>query len=365
MRVFIISSLKYIFLSLTVLCALLTGLFVTVSIATTEVSESNTPEPISVFQTNKKSDGWRAIRHGIEGRVSIPDKKAGILIQSDGEYWRSIRNGPVTYFGMMSIIGTFCLLLIFYFWRGRIKINGKKGQNEILRFKFLERFAHWLTATSFIILAVTGLNILYGKYYLLPILGADLFSKITYIGKLSHNFIGFSFIFGIFMMFFMWIHQNIPNKKDIIWLKEGGGLFSKSKHPPAEKFNAGQKIVFWVVILGGASVSFSGIILLIPFELKPFSSTFSLFNQLGLSFFPSELSLIQEMQLAQVWHTVVAIFMIVAIIAHIYIGSLGMEGAFQAMGSGKVDLKWAEEHHKYWVDRIKKDRPDDIKRIKS
>ncbi len=364
MKIFLLSGIKYILLSLTIFFALLTSLFVTISVATTEVNTENAIDPVGVFQGNKKSDGWRAVRKGIEGRVSIPDKKAGVLIQSDGENWRLIRNGPITLFGIISIIGILILLLIFYLWRGRIAIRGNKGQNEILRFKFFERFAHWLTATSFIILAITGLNILYGKYYLLPILGSDIFSQITYIGKVSHNFIGFSFIFGIILMFFMWLHHNIPNKKDIAWLRMGGGLFSKNIHPPAEKFNAGQKIIFWIVILGGISVSFSGIVLLIPFELKPFGSTFAFFNQLGLSFFPTKLSLIQEMQLAQIWHTIVAIFMIVAIIGHIYIGSLGMEGAFQAMGSGKVDLKWAEEHHSYWVDRVKKKNPEEINKIK-
>ena len=59
-----------------------------------------------------------------------------------------------------------------------------------------------------------------------------------------------------------------------------------------------------------------------------------------------------EMQLSQLWHAIVSFALIGIILAHIYIGSLGMEGAYDAMGSGEVDLNWAKEHHSLWVEEV-------------
>jgi formate dehydrogenase subunit gamma len=155
----------------------------------------------------------------------------------------------------------------------------------------------------------------------------------------------------------MWVGHNLPRRADVVWLMKGGGMFKKGVHPPAYKFNAGQKLVFWAVILLGTSVSMSGLSLLLPYELPLFAKTFEVMNQLGFALvwgapLPTDLSPIAEMQLAQLWHAVVALAMIVVIIAHIYIGTLGMEGAFDAMGSGQVDLNWAKEHHNLWVEQM-------------
>ena len=297
------------------------------------------------------SEIWRAIRKGVSGSVSIPDKKAGQLVQSDGDSWRAFKNGPLSQFGGYLLLLIIILLGLFYVGRGKIMIDGGASGKTIERFNSLERFTHWLTASSFIILSVTGLNILYGRYVFKPILGPEIFSILTQWGKVTHNFIAFAFIIGIVLMFILWVRDNIPNKHDWKWLMVGGGMFSKGIHPPAKRFNAGQKIIFWVVILGGGSLTASGLALLFPFEIQPWAGTFALLNKFGLEL-PTSLTPLQETQLSVIWHSFVSLIMIAIVIAHIYIGSVGMEGAIDAMGDGQVDTRWAEGHHNLWFKEV-------------
>lgn len=297
---------------------------------------------------------WRALRQGESGMVSIPDKKSGVLIQSEGENWRAIRNGPLSTYGVWGMLGMIILLALFFVVRGRIRIEAGPSDARIERFNGLERFTHWLMATSFIILAVTGLNMLYGRYFLPDVLGPEAFSLITLWGKIGHNYLAFAFMLGVIMAFFLWIGHNLPSRHDIVWLLKAGGMFTKGTHPPARKFNAGQKVIFWIVILGGISISLSGITLLFPFETHFFEHTFRFLASIGIDGlfgypFPVEVTPLQEQQLAQLWHGAVGLILIIVIIAHIYIGTLGMEGAFDAMGSGQVDENWAREHHSLWV----------------
>jgi len=274
---------------------------------------------------------WRAIRQGIQGKVSIPDKKAGVLVQSEGEEWRSIRNGPVSNYGVWLILGTIAVLALFFTARGRIRIeNGRTGRT-ILRFASFERFIHWTVAVSFILLALTGLNLLYGRYVVKPWMGADTFAMVTLAGKFVHNYIGLLFILGLTIMFLIWIRQNVPTRIDLIWLAKGGGMFKRGVHPPARKFNAGQKIVFAAVIIGGALLSYSGLNLMFPFTLE---------------------TTVQDMQQTQLLHAIGALALTAVIIAHIYIGTIGMEGAIDAMWSGRVEENWAREHHNLWFKEL-------------
>lgn len=292
---------------------------------------------------------WRDVRRGDQGYVSIPNKSAGVLVQSGGESWRSFRNGPYRTWAGYIMLGTVALLSLFFALRGRVRIEDGRSGYVIERFNGLERFAHWLTATCFIILALTGLNVMFGRYLLLPILGKDAFAAMAMWGKLAHDFIGFGFMVGIVLMFLLWVSHNIPNRFDLVWLAKGGGMFGS--HAPARKFNAGQKLIFWAVVLGGISLSLSGLQLIFPFTFHFFSGTLGLLHQIGFDV-PASISPMAEQQLATVWHGGMAAFMIAVIIAHIYIGTLGMEGAFEAMGTGHVDLNWAREHHDRWVEEL-------------
>jgi len=212
----------------------------------------------------------------------------------------------------------------------------------------------WLTASCFVILALTGLNMLYGRYVLRPLIGPQAFSWLTIGGKYAHDFLAFGFMLGLVLMFVLWVAHNFPNRYDLIWLAKGGGMFRRGVHPPARKFNAGQKIIFWLVILGGVSVSLSGLMLLFPFQLHMFGPTFEVVDRLFNQQLPAQLTALQEMQLAQLWHAIMGLFLTIVIIAHIYIGTIGMEGAFDAMGSGEVDRNWAREHHNLWVEELER-----------
>ena len=318
--------------------------------------------PGGALGNRSDSELWRMIRQGTQGNVSIPDKKAGILIQSEGESWRALRNGPLSTLGIWAMLGMVILLALFFALRGRIKIEHGRSGRLVERFNLIERIGHWLTAVSFIILAITGLNILYGRYVLPQVIGKEAFSTISQAGKWVHDYVAFAFMAGLVMIFVLWVMHNLPSRHDLIWLAKGGGLFTKGSHPSSRKFNAGQKIIFWVTILGGLSLSLSGWVLLDPFQYAMFAKTFQFLNIFGFNL-PTEITVVQEQQLAQLWHGAISLFMIAVILAHIYIGSMGMEGAFAAMGSGKVDVNWAREHHDLWLEEVEKAAADEAAKV--
>jgi formate dehydrogenase subunit gamma len=300
------------------------------------------------------ADFWRAVRRGEQFTTSLPDDRGGLLIQSEGDNWQAFRNGPLSTYGAWALLGIVALLALFFAIRGRIRLEHGWSGRRILRFNFVDRFAHWLTATCFVVLALTGLNMLYGRYLLRPLIGPELFSMLMLGGKYAHNFLAFGFIIGLVLIVALWLWHNFPNRYDLVWVAKGGGMFTKGTHPPAKKFNAGQKLVFWLVVLGGISVSLSGLMLMFPFQYEAFGPTFVWINRIFGTELPTTLAPIQEMQLAQLWHAIMGLFLTVLIIAHIYIGTIGMEGAFDAMGSGEVDLNWAREHHSVWVSDLER-----------
>jgi formate dehydrogenase subunit gamma len=262
----------------------------------------------------------------IEGRIDIPDTKAGVLIQPAGRTWEYFHEVLLHRGGAIVILGTIALLALAYFILGKIRIAEGRSGKKILRFEAFERFSHWLTAVSFVILGLTGLNITFGKVLLLPLIGPDAFASVSQAAKYVHNFVSFSFVVGLVLIMVIFFRDNLFEKVDLEWIKQGGG-FIKNKHAPAGRFNFGEKLVYWLSVAGGIAVSLSGFLLLFPF-------------------YGTEIA---EMQLAQVVHAVVAVLFVALILAHIYIGTLGMEGAFEAMGTGEVDLNWAKEHHDLWL----------------
>ena len=270
----------------------------------------------------------------IEGRIDIPDKRASVLIQPAGREWDYFHEVILHWLGAIVILGMLALLALAYLVMGRIRISSGRSGRKVHRFNGFERFSHWLTAVSFVLLGLTGLNITFGKLVLVPAIGPEAFSAFAQSAKYVHNFVSFSFVVGLVLIVALWIKDNIPRKVDIDWVKQGGG-FIKSKHAPAGRFNAGEKLVFWFALGAGAAVIVSGYFLLFPFYLTN----------------------IAGMQIAQVVHAVVAVLFVAVILAHIYIGTLGMEGAFEAMGTGEVDLNWAKEHHDRWLeDQLARER---------
>jgi formate dehydrogenase subunit gamma len=264
----------------------------------------------------------------IQGDILIPDQRESVLIQPAGRVWRYFHEVLLHWIGAAVILGMIALLGIGFLLIGRLRISAGRSGWKVHRFSAFERFSHWLTASSFVVLALTGLNITFGKLLLMPLVGHDAFSRIAEAAKYVHNFISFAFVIGLASIVIIWFRDNIPRKVDVIWLKEGGG-FVGAKHPPAGRFNAGEKLVFWFALGSGLAVIASGYLLLFPFYLTD----------------------IFGMQIAQGAHAVVAVLFVAVILAHIYIGTLGMEGAFEAMGSGYVDLNWAKEHHGLWLEQ--------------
>lgn len=270
----------------------------------------------------------------LQGRVTIPDAKAAILEQPQGRSYQSFHERWLPWIGGILIVAVLAGLAIFYVVRGRIELDVPETGIKILRFNVVERLTHWMTAASFIVLALTGLNYVFGKRLIFPVVGPDAFATWSQWAKFAHNATAWPFMLGILIMLLVWIRDNVPDRYDMVWLRQMGGFFSR-RHPPARRFNAGQKLMFWSVILGGGALSVSGIIMLFPFS--------------GLD--------INGMQWAQYVHAFTGVVMIGIILSHIYIGTLGMEGAYDAMGSGEVDLAWARAHHSAWVEEQDRDLP--------
>jgi formate dehydrogenase subunit gamma len=283
------------------------------------------PDPVASV-TNQRTLLEQAPR--IEGRIDIPDVKASVLMQPAGRTWEYFHEVLLRWGGAIVIAGTIALLALAYLIIGRIRIAAGRSGRKIVRFKAFERFSHWSTAVSFVILALTGLNITFGKILLLPLVGPENFSDISQVVKYVHNFVSFAFVAGLLLIAVIFFKDNLLARVDVEWVKQGGG-FIKGKHAPAGRFNPGEKMVYWLSVAAGAAVSASGFLLLFPFY--------------GTN--------IADMQLAQAAHAIIAMLFIALILAHIYIGTLGMEGAFEAMGTGEVDLNWAKEHHDQWLAR--------------
>ena len=302
---------------------------------------------------------WRALRYGsADITVSSGGEVAAVLVQDGGMWWLDFRRTTLTEWGGYFLLGVIGALVAFFLLRGRIRVDAPKTGRTVVRFQAIERFAHWLLAGSFILLGLTGLLTLFGRTVLIPAFGREANSFILIASKWVHNNAAWAFMVGLVMIFAFWVWHNLPDRTDLKWIAQFGGIIG-SKHPPAKKFNAGQKVIFWSVVILGASISASGLSLLFPFEIPMFAKTFAILNDLGITGLlgldplPTELTPQEEMQYAQLWHAIVSFALMGIIIAHIYIGSLGMEGAFDAMGTGEVDEAWAHQHHSIWLEDVK------------
>lgn len=298
-------------------------------------------------QPGNNAPMWRAVGQGVTGYSSLPKSQApeaGNLIQpfvqypgsrlaSAGESWRQVRNNIIIPYGAALLLIAVGAMALFYFSKGTMELHGKETGHKIERFTPFERSAHWANAIAFVTLAISGIVIAYGKYFLLPILGDTLFGWLSFALKNAHNFAGPLFAVSLVVVFFTFVRDNLPSKDDVVWLLKGGGLFSGTE-VPSHRFNAGEKVVFWGgVMLLGAIVVGSGLVLdmLIP----------GLIYERG------------TMQIASMIHGVAALLMMAMFIGHIYMGTIGMRGAYKAMRHGYVDETWAKEHHELWYNDIK------------
>jgi formate dehydrogenase subunit gamma len=263
--------------------------------------------------------------------ASIPGAERNVLIEDSGHEWRTLRNGPLTFYGGIALLVVPALLLLFYFIKGPFRLHEKPTGRLIERFNSAERMVHWTMAFSFLALALTGLIILFGKYVLLPVIGASAFAWITNAGKVIHNFVGPLFIFSLITFFILYVRDNFFNGQDIKWLSKFGGLLS-GNHVPSGRFNGGEKTWFWLsIVILGLAVSISGVIMLFP------------------NWNPSR----ELMAQSNLIHAGFATLFVALSFGHIYIGTIGTEGALQGMRTGHVDETWAKEHHALWAEEMK------------
>ena len=284
-----------------------------------------------VQQPYNNAPVWKAVRGSVEGYASIPAPEAGVLIQDGGQNWRALRNGTFSIIGGWALVAMMLLIGGFYAWKGTIQLHEAPTGRLIERFTLLERMAHWATAISFSVLAISGLILAFGKTLVIPVIGFTLFSWLAIIAKNLHNFLGPLFIISCIVTFCIFVRDNFPKAVDFKWIVSFGGMIS-GKHVSSEKFNAGEKLWFWGGLMTlGIVVGASGMVL-----------NFPNFGQTRAT-----------MQLANLVHLTGAVMFMLGALGHIYMGTLGMAGALDAMKTGVVDEAWAKEHHDLWYDDVK------------
>lgn len=295
-------------------------------------------------QPGNNAPMWRDVGKGVTGYSSLPYPEAGNLIQpfadypgsrltNAGEAWRQVRNDWIIPYGGSVMLIVLVAIALFYAAKGSIPVHGQPTGRVIERFTYVERAAHWVNAIAFVTLAISGIVMAFGKFFLLPVIGATLFGWLTYALKNMHNFAGPLFAVSLVVVILTFVKDNLPAKEDITWLLKGGGLFS-GQEVPSHRFNAGEKVVFWAgVFFFGLIVVGSGLFLdkLVP------SVEYTRGN----------------MQVAHMIHASAAVLMMALFMGHIYLGTIGMKGAYKAMKTGYVDEAWAKEHHQLWYDDIK------------
>ncbi len=298
-------------------------------------------------QPRNNAPFWRGVRESGHDQGTVNNKpggERGVLIQkftdypgSDfttaGEAWRQLRNDWILPYGGALLLITCLALALFYWTKGTITVHEPATGRLIERFTYFERAAHWINAIAFVLLALSGIFMAFGKFFILPIFGGTLFGWLTYVLKNVHNFVGPAFAVSLAVMFFAYLRDNWPRKGDINWLLKGGGMLT-GEHVPSHRFNAGEKTVFWGgVVFLGSIVVVSGFVLnkIVP----------------GIDYTRN------TMQFAHIAHALATVLMMAMIAAHAYLGSIGMEGAYRAMRDGYVDESWAKEHHEYWYRDIK------------
>jgi formate dehydrogenase subunit gamma len=283
--------------------------------------------------TNPRSDAWRGAREGNAGTTTQTGPfVTNTLISNVGQNWRQLRTGPLTTYGAWYLLGALLLVAGFFALFGRQRIADGRSGITVRRWSAFERIVHWFTAISFVVLAITGLSLLFGRTVLIPLLGPSGFAAYAQVGMNVHNFLGPAFSVGVLLMIVMWARHNIPKRYDLEWFKQGGGITDHDKHPPAGKANGGEKVWFWLGVFAmGLTVIVTGFILDFP----------------NLGFQTREM-----MAYSQLIHAGVALLWIGFWFGHAYIGTLGSEGALEGMTRGRVDVNWAKQHHGLWYDEI-------------
>ena len=281
-------------------------------------------------ETNPRSEYWREVRHGVVGKTVISGQETNVLINSSGQTWREVRNGTVIVLGGWVLVAVIGALALYHLLTGGAKLGERSGV-MIFRWSISDRVIHWYTTVLFLILMITGLSLLWGKSLLIPMMGKEGFAAWAALAKPVHDYLSPFFVIGLVLMWLKWFKRNIPRAYDLEWIKQGGGYLGGDKHPPAGFTNAGEKMYFWTLVFVGATAIVSGL--------------FMLFPNMGWDRW--------TMEVANIVHSVSSLVLIAFVFLHIYLATIGSEGAFEGMISGEVDENWVKKHHDVWFDEIK------------
>lgn len=295
----------------------------------TAVAQAEEQQEAAGDATNPRSEYWREVRSGEAGYTAVTGPETGVLVQSRGQTWREVRNGPVITIGAILVLGTILAILAYHLKTGGAKLQHRTGR-KVLRWSMSDRVLHWYTAVLFIILAITGLSLLWGRIVLIPVLGKTGFAAWAGVAKPVHDYLALAFALGLAVMLLKWFKHNIPRAYDAQWFKQLGGYFDGS-HPPAGFTNGGEKAYYWLLVVAGTTIVVSGFYMLFP----------------NLGFERA------AMQNANILHGISSLLVITAVCAHIYLGTAGSEGALEGMVSGEVDEGWAHQHHNLWLEEVK------------
>jgi formate dehydrogenase subunit gamma len=298
------------------------------------VQAASAQQGITEPHVNPRSQYWRAVRDGDAGYTAVPggaDRR--VLIQNGGENWRQVRNGPIANIAPWVLAVMLLLIGAYHLLKGPQKLIESPSGRLMERWSAGERLLHWYTAVLFIVLAITGLSLLFGRAALIPVLGLQGFAAYAQVAMWIHNFGGPLFMVGVVLEVITWARFNGFKRYDWAWLKSLGGRFGKDPHPHAGRANAGEKIWFWFVASAGLiGVCVSGLVLDFP------------------NFGQSR----EAMQIANVVHGSLAVLWIAIAFGHIYLGTLGVEGTLRGMTTGKVSEEWMKEHYDLWYEQVKK-----------
>jgi formate dehydrogenase subunit gamma len=293
--------------------------------------QQETQQQRAQSQPGNNAPVWRDVRSGREEYTSVKGRETGVLMQTYGETWRQLRNAWITPIGGWVVALIAALIGAFHWFKGAVKLHDKLSGRLIERFTAVERYAHWTMGISFAILGVTGLIMFVGKYVLLPVIGYTLFGWLTQLSKHLHNFVGPLFVLSLVVFIVMFIRDNLPKAYDFSWFASAGGMFG-GKHVASGRFNAGEKLWFWAgVVALSLLVSASGLILNFP----NFDQTRAIMIE------------------SNVVHAISACAVMALSLGHIYMGSIGVDGAYESMRYGYVDEAWAREHHELWYNDVK------------
>jgi len=291
-------------------------------------------EEATAQKGNPHANFWRAVREGDQGYTAASGPyTTDTFINNGGQNYRLLRNGPIANIGPWVLAGVLALIFLFFLIRGKTRIDGPQSGRMVERWSGGERLIHWYTAILFIGMAITGLSLLFGRAALVPVFGLPGFAAYAAFAKLLHNWGGPLFIVGVVLEFFAWVRYNTFKAHDWDWLKKGGGMLKRGVHPHAGRANAGEKLWFWfIVTFGLLGVCISGLLLDFP------------------NFGQSR----EIMQIAALVHASFALLWVAVSFGHIYVGTIGVEGAFEGMATGKVSEEWMRQHHDLWLEEMQK-----------